>query len=545
MLSTELRAHQWDAGGLPASSTRPLQDAVAAASAGRGVPEDATVLGAGASRDYDAWREGANGGDEPAAAESEIRDPQSPVFGRNDEEWRLQEQLRAKRDLLLQERPAEAVAKVGQDTEKKKAQYPYAVFESRANPGNFLRFNEAERWVECAPANSVGLLEEGMVWRVTGEADNSADSGSSEWFTLSPSSAGLPVVELVAPGERLAWVLAAATPPDGIATPAQLFRFVPAKAGSGVVGLQNRGSKAFVNVIRGRAMHVRGHGNEPDKYTGAANGEPTTEFYLRWTGERQPTKASLHQSNPTLPAPAELEQVARAPVSEVRTVKKSKGTANLDEGSWPPGAMKTKLGPDQFGRQREVTEVFAESQDGVECDGVGQKKCSELLRAYRSSGSSARSSTEDRASIDPALVTCCLTNMVVHYPDHEDTLHWLQESPAARETLTPPRATTASPNPRKFFIAASLRNAGKVMPMWRHAMVHLARTLVAENGEGMVFVSVYEDGSTDSTQAELKKLKATLKKLGIPQNINFDAKEEAVNRIDRMGAVRDRGGFRR
>ena len=529
-LSTESWAHQWDAGGPPVSSTRPVQDVVAAASAGGRIPQGEALLGAGASGSYDAWREGADGGTEPAAADNAAAEDQAIPL--------------ATAEGRGQQSSAVAAAAPGASGDPR-AQNPYAVFESKANPGNFLRFNEAERWVECAPVDSMGPLEEGMVWRITGEADSSADGGSSEWFALSPLSTGLPVIELLAPGERLAWVLAAATPPGGTATPAQLFRFVPAKTGVGAVGLQNRGSNAFVNIIRGRAMHVRGHGNEPDKHAGAGNSEPTTEFYLRWTSERQPTKASLHLSNPTLPAPAEQAQVAKLPKSEVRTGQIVKGTANAEKGAWPPGAIKTNLAPDQFGRQPEVPEEFAESRDGVECDGAGQKKCSELLRAYQDSGGSVASSVGGRASIDRTLVTCCLTNMVVHYPDHEDTLLWLQESPAARETLTPPEATTASPNPRKFFVAASLRNAGKTMPMWWHAMVHLARALVAENGEGMVFVSVYEDGSTDSTQRELAKLKATLKQLGIPHNINFDAKEEATDRIDRMGAVRDRGGFGR
>ncbi|KAL8966892.1 MAG: hypothetical protein Q9197_005735 [Variospora fuerteventurae] len=76
-------------------------------------------------------------------------------------------------------------------------------------------------------------------------------------------------------------------------------------------------------------------------------------------------------------------------------------------------------------------------------------------------------------------------------------------------------------NTRSVFIASSVWNSGSLLQdHWIPSLLQVAGDLKAANIS--VFISIYENGSWDSTKSVLKQLKQTLEGKGIPHEIVID-----------------------
>ncbi|KAJ2747476.1 hypothetical protein GGI20_000465 [Coemansia sp. BCRC 34301] len=88
-----------------------------------------------------------------------------------------------------------------------------------------------------------------------------------------------------------------------------------------------------------------------------------------------------------------------------------------------------------------------------------------------------------------------------------------------------------------FFVAANLHNSEKVLPNMAAQLLALADAL----GHTRLFVSIYENGSTDKTKEILHQFNATLDALGIAHRIVADdtSKPQHVHRIEYLAKVRN------
>lgn len=76
-------------------------------------------------------------------------------------------------------------------------------------------------------------------------------------------------------------------------------------------------------------------------------------------------------------------------------------------------------------------------------------------------------------------------------------------------------------NTRSVYIASSLWNSGALLQdHWIPSLLEVADALKAANIS--VFISVYENGSWDSTKPTLQRLRHTLAEKGIPHQITID-----------------------
>lgn len=94
--------------------------------------------------------------------------------------------------------------------------------------------------------------------------------------------------------------------------------------------------------------------------------------------------------------------------------------------------------------------------------------------------------------------------------------------------------------PRKapYYIASLLRNSEVILPKYKSSMLKLIQDLGASN----VFVSIYENDSTDKTPALLRDLATDLTKLGVRHRIMEDLQSDQVRgweRIDRLSLFRN------
>ena len=93
---------------------------------------------------------------------------------------------------------------------------------------------------------------------------------------------------------------------------------------------------------------------------------------------------------------------------------------------------------------------------------------------------------------------------------------------------------------RRYFFAALLHNNEAVLPFWQREL--LKTLLVVANRErSNVFVSIYESGSTDATQAWLRELELALQQMGVPSNIHIGGSDRGSypGRIEHLAALRN------
>lgn len=104
--------------------------------------------------------------------------------------------------------------------------------------------------------------------------------------------------------------------------------------------------------------------------------------------------------------------------------------------------------------------------------------------------------------------------------------------------------TTSAPahwqNPinHKYYIASLLHNSESIFPHYKHSLVQLVRELGPEN----VFVSIYENDSTDNTPMILRTLNKTLRQMGVQTHIVTAKQPEEIlkyGRIERLSLYRN------
>jgi alpha-1,3-mannosyltransferase len=93
---------------------------------------------------------------------------------------------------------------------------------------------------------------------------------------------------------------------------------------------------------------------------------------------------------------------------------------------------------------------------------------------------------------------------------------------------------------RRYFIAALLHNNEEVLPFWQRELIKVL-VVLANDERTNVFVSVYESGSTDSTQLWLSQLEAALTELGIRSRIHvgLSIRNTFPGRIEHLAALRN------
>ena len=212
--------------------------------------------------------------------------------------------------------------------------------------------------------------------------------------------------------------------------------------------------------------------------------------------------------------------------------------ATFDSRDTPTGRVENETS----GRAKEPEKTTPEAESACP-DGVAAQ-CPHLLRSFET-GVAVRGEIPgidgpcDFSCIDRMIYSCCIS----HLNNAPIATHWLNSSRYLEQRMvSAPSATIRMDQKQRYYIAASLRNAGKVLPKWMHSMLGLARVLTHLNGPGSVFVSIYEDGSTDNTRPNLKKLRECLSDASIPHHILLDVQENspAGMRIDRMAVLRER-----
>lgn len=98
---------------------------------------------------------------------------------------------------------------------------------------------------------------------------------------------------------------------------------------------------------------------------------------------------------------------------------------------------------------------------------------------------------------------------------------------------------TQQSSPKKYFIALNLFNNEAVIPTITAVLRHLANFLGKEN----IFISIYENGSTDTTPHLLKSFETELNDRNISNRIvtaSFKTNWTSVNRIDELAEYRNR-----
>ncbi|KAJ2299816.1 hypothetical protein IWW55_004083 [Coemansia sp. RSA 2706] len=100
------------------------------------------------------------------------------------------------------------------------------------------------------------------------------------------------------------------------------------------------------------------------------------------------------------------------------------------------------------------------------------------------------------------------------------------------------RYRNISDNPGHTFIAVNLFNSEHVLPNMATQLLALAEML----GRKRVFISVFENGSTDNTKPILRVFERTLAELGIPHKIvaDNDQRPQMYHRIEYMAELRNR-----
>ncbi|KAJ2354127.1 hypothetical protein IWW50_000831 [Coemansia erecta] len=90
----------------------------------------------------------------------------------------------------------------------------------------------------------------------------------------------------------------------------------------------------------------------------------------------------------------------------------------------------------------------------------------------------------------------------------------------------------------RVFVAVNLFNSERVLPNMATQLLAFAEML----GRKRVFLSVYENGSTDNTKGILRAFAQTLGEMGIPHKITTDDKRrpQLYHRIEYMAAIRNR-----
>ena len=77
-----------------------------------------------------------------------------------------------------------------------------------------------------------------------------------------------------------------------------------------------------------------------------------------------------------------------------------------------------------------------------------------------------------------------------------------------------------------YFVAAALANASKLLPWWARELVKSA-TLLCDARCANVFISLFEEGSTDATRLLLEGLLSLLREMRVPAELNAPASDSA------------------
>ncbi|KAJ2118379.1 hypothetical protein GGF48_004599, partial [Coemansia sp. RSA 921] len=100
------------------------------------------------------------------------------------------------------------------------------------------------------------------------------------------------------------------------------------------------------------------------------------------------------------------------------------------------------------------------------------------------------------------------------------------------------RYRNVSQSSGRVFVAVNLYNSERVLPNMATQLLAFAKML----GRKQVFLSVYENGSSDNTKSILQALERTVKELGIPHSIVTDSRQrpQHYHRIEYMADIRNR-----
>ncbi|KAJ1944588.1 hypothetical protein FBU59_002559, partial [Linderina macrospora] len=90
----------------------------------------------------------------------------------------------------------------------------------------------------------------------------------------------------------------------------------------------------------------------------------------------------------------------------------------------------------------------------------------------------------------------------------------------------------------RIFIATNLYNSEKVLPSMAAQLLSFAQLL----GNHRIFISVYENGSSDKTKEILHEFEKTLDTLSVPHRIVADGnpRPSSFHRIEYMAKIRNR-----
>ncbi|KAJ3203675.1 hypothetical protein HK099_001409 [Clydaea vesicula] len=103
---------------------------------------------------------------------------------------------------------------------------------------------------------------------------------------------------------------------------------------------------------------------------------------------------------------------------------------------------------------------------------------------------------------------------------------------------------------QSIYIAANLYNSEKILPTFTKNLIQISKLFLSANKYNRVFISIFENGSTDHTKTLLLNFKKELEKLNIPHNIRISEDPKAFfRRIPYLAKVRnevlnDLGSFR-
>ncbi|WFD28371.1 hypothetical protein MNAN1_003381 [Malassezia nana] len=95
-----------------------------------------------------------------------------------------------------------------------------------------------------------------------------------------------------------------------------------------------------------------------------------------------------------------------------------------------------------------------------------------------------------------------------------------------------------TPTNNTYYIASLLHNSEAVLPNYQQSLIQLVKQLGPDN----VFISIYENDSTDKTPAILRSLDAKLQRLGVQTHIVTTKQPEEVRkkeRIERLSLYRN------
>ncbi|KAJ1821553.1 hypothetical protein GGH91_001192 [Coemansia sp. RSA 2671] len=128
-----------------------------------------------------------------------------------------------------------------------------------------------------------------------------------------------------------------------------------------------------------------------------------------------------------------------------------------------------------------------------------------------------------------------------HYKIHKEDYqaHCSQEnfSEALVESTKQRYMSLTNGDTEPVFLAANLYNNEKVLPNMAAQLLELADTL----GHNRIFISIYENGSTDRTKEILRRFNETLNALGIAHKIVTDKtpKPKHIHRIEYLAKLRN------